>query len=70
MASHALSGLTGTKENDSENSVTSGAGSSAIKQGLGINYDGPNDHTGLLEYYFGNPTSTAKPKGEPSISRW
>jgi hypothetical protein len=71
MASKGLSGLTGTKENHlqgSENSVK--AGSSPTTDGLSINYDGPNDHIGLLEYYFGNPTSTKKNKGAPDMSQW
>lgn len=83
MASHALSGLTGTQENGQrgqgpENSIHAGmsmgqqqnAGSSPSKQGLCIQYDGPRSHTDLLEFYFGHPTSTAKDSGAPSLSRW
>lgn len=82
MASHGLSGLTGTKENrmqGPENSITSGlsagqkkdrAGDSPSQEGFLVHYDGPNDHTGILEYYFGNPTSSVKSHGAPKQSQW
>lgn len=71
MASHALSGLHGTKENHmqgSENSIK--AGNTPMKDGFAACYDGPRDHIDLLEYYYGHPTSTSKSHGSPSMSSW
>ena len=71
MASKALSGLSGTKENHqqgSENSVK--AGDSPLKDGFMAHYDGPTTHVELLEYYYGHPTSTRKSSGAPPESQW
>lgn len=71
MASKSTSGLTGTKENrqqGQENSIK--AGDSPTKDGFSAHYDGPNDHIGLLEFYYGHPSSSVKNHGAPSRSQW